>query len=628
MEEAMDTDFHVGPWLVEPSLNTVSRNRRSLRLEPKVMEVLVCLARQPGESVSKDQLLRTVWPHTFVSDDVLIRSISELRRVFEDDAREAKVIQTIAKRGYRLVLPVRPVDRTDASPQPVDAPVSGPEPRQWRLRAGIVAGGVALPLVLLLGWNPRGLRQRLLGGEQPPSIRSIAVLPLENLSGDPSQDYFADGMTDELITDLGQISALRVISRTSVMQYKGAHKSLPQIARELNVDAVVEGTVLRSGDRVRITAQLIQAAVDKHIWAQSYEGSVREVLNLQDEVAQAIANEIRAKLTPQEQARLSRGRAINPEVHELYLQGRYFWNKRTAKSLEKAIAYFQRIIELDPGYAPAYAGLADCYGILPSYSNFPSREADQKAIAAATKALELDPNLAEPYATLASSGPYRWDWSAAQKNFERALELDPNYATAHQWYGECLQQMGHLDEATAEFGKAYELDPLSPAINAVAAYQSYVLRDFDRATEQYLKLLDLDPNYAEGHFGLGQVYEAQGMYGKAIAEFQAARSLDQSNPLRLSFLGHAYGVAGRRKDARNELRELNALAKQQSLSAFHFAVVHMGLGENEQAFGELNKAWEERYWMMSLLKVDPIFDSLRADPRFNALVHRIGLPEL
>jgi TolB-like protein/Flp pilus assembly protein TadD len=456
------------------------------------------------------------------------------------------------------------------------------------------------------------------------------VLPFQNLSGDPQQEFFSDGITETLITELGQFSSLRVISRTSAMHYKGLRKTLPEIARELHVDVVVEGSAERSGNRVRITAQLIEAPGDRHLWAGSYERNVADVLRLQDEVAGAIASEVRSKilkLPGQAKAHVPSARTVNPEAYELYLRGRYFWNKRTAKGFQEAIAYFKRAIELDPGYAAAYAGLADCYGLLPYYTNLPPDEADQKAIAAATKALEIYPDLAEAYATLAATGPNRWDWLEAERQFRRAIQLNPSYATVHLWYGDCLQQMGRLDEASTEFSKAHELDPLSLPISFDVAYQSYVLRNYDLALEQGLRLLDMDSNFANAHIVLGLTYEAKGAYGKAVSEFQTGRSLDPGNPLMLSYLGHAYGAGGRREDAQEVLRELNALAMQQPVSAFHFAVVHIGLGENDRAFELLNKAWDERYSMMGWLKVDPFFDNLRPDPRFNALVRRMGFPE-
>jgi tetratricopeptide (TPR) repeat protein len=380
---------------------------------------------------------------------------------------------------------------------------------------------------------------------------------------------------------------------------------------------------------VRVTAQLIEAAGDRHLWASSYERDLHDILRLQDQVAAAIAGEVRVKLlkvSGQEQAAAIHPQRVNPEAYQLYLQGRYFWNKRTAMTLQKAIGYFQQAIVLDPQYALAHAGLADCYGLLPNYTNLPSGETDKKAIAAATKAVQIDPTLAEPYATLASSGRNRWDWLEAERQLKRALELNPNYATAHEWYGDCLQQMGRLDEAATEFSKAHELDPLSLPISFDVAYQSYVERHYDRAIEQGLKLLDMDQTFADGHFELGMTYEAEGAHERAIREFQKGISLDPGNPLMLSLLGHAYGAAGKRKDAESVLRNLNSLAKRQPVSAFHFAVVRMGLGESDQAFELLNKAWEERYEMMGWLKVDPLFDSLRSDPRFDALVQRMGFP--
>ncbi len=366
------------------------------------------------------------------------------------------------------------------------------------------------------------------GRHPPPVIRSLAVLPLENLSGDASQDYFSDGMTDELITELGQISELRVISRTSAMTYKGAHKSLPQIARDLNVDAVVEGTVLRSGNQVRITAQLILAAADKHLWAQSYEGDLRDTFALQKQVARSIAEQIRIELTPHEQAALKNVKRVNPDAYEAYLKGRYFWNKRTADGLKKAIDYFNQAIEKDPSYAPAYAGLADSYALLGDweYGVLAPKEAYPKAKAAATKAIELDSTLGEAHISLAFClDGYDWDWESAGREFRRGIELNPGYATGHHWYAWHLTALGRNGEAVAEIKKAESLDPLSLIISADLAEELLIAHRYDEAITQSRKTMDLDPRFAVAHYELGQAFVQKHMYNEAIAELQKAIEL-------------------------------------------------------------------------------------------------------
>jgi TolB-like protein/Tfp pilus assembly protein PilF len=460
-------------------------------------------------------------------------------------------------------------------------------------------------------------------GGSPTVIRSLAVLPLDNLSGDASQDYFADGMTDELITDLAQISALRVISRTSVMVYKGARKPLSEIARELNVDAVVEGTVLRSGERVRITAQLIQAPADKHLWAESYEGDLHDTLALQKEVASAIAGQIRIELTPKEQAGLKNAKVVNPEAYEAYLKGRYFWNRRTADGLKRAVDYFDQAIQKDPNYAQAYAGLADSYDLLGDweYGVLAPNEAYPKAKAAAVKALELDNTLGEAHASLAFSlDVFDWDWGSAEREFRRAIALNPGYATAHHWYAWHLSEMGRNSEAIAEMRKAENLDPLSLIISADMAELLLVAHLNDEAIEQSRRTVDMDPNFAIAHYELGQAFVQEHSYNEAIAEFHQAIELSGGSIPCTSNLAYAYAVSNKRNEA---VKILNDLKTRSTHNASEIALMYVGLGEKDQAMKWLERAYEEHFNPSILLR--PAFDSLRSDPRFQDLVHRIGL---
>jgi TolB-like protein/Tfp pilus assembly protein PilF len=368
---------------------------------------------------------------------------------------------------------------------------------------------------------------------QPALIRSLAVLPLENLSGDASQEYFADGMTDELIATLGQIRALRVISRTSVIPYKRARKPLPQVARELNVDAVVEGTVLRSGGQVRITAQLIEARVDKHLWSETYDGDLRDTLTLQNKVARAIADQIRINLNAEEQATLTRGKVVDPQAHEAYLKGRYFWNKRTGDDLKKAVEYFSQAIERDPNYAQAYSGLADSYALLGDweYGILPPTEALPRAMAAAVKALQLDDTLGEAHTSLAFSlDVFDWDWKSADTEFRRAIELNPGYATAHHWYAWHLSLLGKNDEAIAEMRKAQNVDPLSLIINSELAELLLITHFTDQSIDQSRKTMDMDANFPLAHNQLGVAYLQQQRHEEAIAELQKAVQLSGGNP--------------------------------------------------------------------------------------------------
>jgi TolB-like protein/tetratricopeptide (TPR) repeat protein len=453
------------------------------------------------------------------------------------------------------------------------------------------------------------------------------VLPLESLSGDASQDYFADGMTDALIADLGQISALRVISRTSVMAYKRVHKPLSEIARELNVEAVVEGSVLRSGERVRIIAQLIQVPADTHIWAQSYEGDIRDTLALQSSVARSIVEQIRGTLKPQEQAALEKSKAVNPEAYESYLKGRYFWNKRTGDGLKKAIEYFNHAIEADPTYAEAYSGLADAYALSGDweYGVLSPQVAFREAKAAATKALALDENLGEAHTSLAFAlDLYGWDWKAAETEYKLAIKLNPSYATAHLWYAWHLIVVGRSGEGISELKKAESLDPLSLIISADMADALCIAHLFDDAVQQSKKTLEMDPHFAVGHYELGQALEQKQMHDEAIAEFQRAIEISGHSGVFDSSLAHAYAVSGRHEEATKIAKDLESRHDQNPSAEANIALIYVGLGDQDQAMIWLNKAYDARFNPSILLR--PAFDPLRSDPRFKDLLRRIGLP--
>jgi len=434
-------------------------------------------------------------------------------------------------------------------------------------------------------------------------------------------------MTDELISDLGQISALRVISRTSMMVYKRTRKPLPQIARELNVDAVVEGTVLRSGDQVRITAQLIEAAADKHLWSQSYEGELRDTLTLQKKVARAIADQIRINLNQQEQATLKRVRIVNPKAYEPYLKGRYFWNKRTADGLKVALTYFTQAIDEDPQYAQAYSGLADTYALLGDwqYAVMTPKEALPRAKAAAIKALELDSTLSEAHNSLAFClDVFEWDFDSAGKEFRRAIELNPGYATAHHWYAWHLSVSGRHDEAIVEMRKAEDLDPLSLIIKADLAELLLIAHSYDESIRQSRKTIEMDPNFPLAHNQLGLAYLQKHMYDEAVEELQKAVRLSGGSPTCIANLARAYVATGKRSEAVKLLGDLKARSSQGHPDTSELAVIYASLGDTDQAMNSLEKAYQERFNPSVLLR--PGFDPLRSDPRFEDLVRRIGLP--
>jgi TolB-like protein/Flp pilus assembly protein TadD len=506
-------------------------------------------------------------------------------------------------------------------------------PKRIVSRRGVVAtaGAFVVLLALIGGFRAAKLREWLGGSlEDVPHIKSLAVLPLKNLSGDPMQDYFADGMTEELTADLSKIGAVRVISRTSAMRYKDANKSLPEIARELNVDGVVEGSVERSGDRVRITAQLIHASTDTHLWADSYERDLRNILSLQDEVALDIANEIKITLTPVEKARLSSSAPVDPEAYQSYLEGRYYWNMRTEKGLNKGIECFRQAIEKDPHYALAYVGLAESYITLAAFRIVSNREALPKAKAAALKALELDEELAEAHIPLAVvRAAFDLDLIAAEKEFKRAIELNPNSATAHQWYAEDVcSPLGRHAEAIAEMKRSQELDPLSLAVNFSFGYNLYLARANDAAIAQLQKTLEMDKSQPVAHSYLGRVYVRKRKFAEAMREFESAATLSGGRPFYVAWVGYGYAVSGRSSEAAKILDHLTQLSTTKYVSPYDLAALCAGLGRKDEAVRWLQKAYEERASYFHDVTVEPVFDPIRSDPGFQDLLRRVGLPAL
>lgn len=610
-----------------------------IRIQEQPFQLLVTLIEHAGEVVTREDLQKKLWTaDTFVDfDHGLNKAINKIREALGDSAESPRFVETVSRRGYRFLAEVReagpPVarraDPTSESRPPTESLLLADLPGKNTLSKRRPLSWMWKPLTLMLVvMAASGAAWKAYSWKHPALvIRSLAVLPLESLSSDASQDYFADGMTDELISDLGQISALRVISRTSVMAYKHARKPLPQIARELNVDAVVEGTVLRSGDQVRITAQLIEAAADKHLWSQSYEGELRNTLALQNQVASAIADQIRINLNPQEQAALKTAKVVDPEAYQSYLKGRFFWNKRTADGLRAALAYFNQAIEEDPKYAQAYSGLADTYALLGDwqYAVMTTKEALPKAKAAAVKALELDGTLGEAHNSLAFClDGFDWDLESGGKEFRRAIELNPGYATAHHWYAWHLALLRRNDEAIAEMKKAQNLDPLSLIIDADLAELLVLAHSYDESIVQSHKAIEMDPNFALAHNQLAQAYLQKHMNEDAVAELQKAVQLSGGSPTCIANLARAYVASGKRSEAEKLLSELRKRSTPGYSHASEIAVIYVSLGDTDQAMSWLQKGYEERFNPGVLLR--PGFDPLRSNPRFQDLASRVGLP--
>jgi len=540
-----------------------------LRLQEHPLQILQMLIRRPGQIVAREELRQQIWPaDTFVDfDHGINNAIKRLREALGDTADTPRYIETLPKRGYRFI------------------------------------GTIEL---------------------ETPKFRSLAVLPLENLSRDPEQEYFAEGLTEALITTLAKIGDLRVVSRTSSMLYKGARKPLREIARELEVDTIVEGTVLRVAARVRITVQLIDPQREAHLWAESYERDLSDVLALQAELAHAIAHEVHVKLTPQEQVHLAQTRRVHPQAYEAYLKGRYYWNKRSRDGHTNAIQYFQQAIIEDPGYAPAYSGLADATSILSLWGLRPPNEGCARAKELARKAVELDNSLAEAHTSLAwCTAHYDFDFATAEKEFERALELNSRYVTVHQWFGMTMGMMGRYEEAYTELKRALRLDPQWSNVHFGVAFVYWCGGRFDEAIEACKKALALDPNSVQALTWLGLSWAAKSMYEPAIRVLQRAVQLSQRAPVPVACLGEVYAASANPDEAQNLVDEVTG---QEHVTAYFVSRMYAALGNRDKAIEWLETGYRERCEWMALLKVDPRFADLRSDSRMLNLMRRLNVP--
>ncbi len=636
--------FRFGVFEFDPRARELRKQGRRIKLHGQPVEILALLLEQPGDVVTREELQKRLWPaDTFVDFEHGVNAaMKRLRAALDDDADNPRFIETLPRIGYRFIaqveasggaVPATALTRTDSFTRRavsalVEAVLEAHHARTrwrvWALMALTVAVAVA---AVFLGSNVPGWRAWLTGKPAAGRIRSIAVLPLANLSGNPGQEYFADGMTDALITELGRISALRVISRTSVMRYKGTNKPVKEIARELGVDGVIEGSVQRSGERVRLTANLIDARNDQHLWAEIYDRDLRDVLSVESDFVQAVVQQVRVSLAPQEQNILARKRHVNLEAYQLYLQGRYLAARVNEANLRKSLEYFQRAIEKDPNYAEAYTGLADSYSSLAYIGTLPVEEGYSKVRAAASRALELDESLGEAHEALGYYDLYyQWDGPAAEQEFRRAIDLNPNHPDGYLGYANYLEQVGRFEEAIAENRHAQQLDPLAPRFSLNLGDVLLRARRYDEAIQQFEKIVELNPSDFSAHYGLARAYLEKGMFARALAEAEKGNTL-WNNPA-LPFPGRAYVYArvGKAKEARSELAELERQAKTAPAWAHQVAAVYVALGEKDQAFSWLEKAYQGRSSFLRWLKVDTRFEPLRSDPRFQDLLRRVGLP--
>jgi len=597
-----------------------------LRLRGQPLQVLAILVEHAGEVVTREELQTQIWPaDTFVDfDHGLHNAIARIREVLGDSAETPRYIETLPRRGYRFIGRIEDFQTPRLAEEPVANAGQGVTLAKSRKRnPSLVLILCALFVLGLAAWTAR---RYVYAKAAVQSIHSIAVLPLDNLSGDPSEEFFADGMTDQLITDLAKVRSLRVISRTSVMQYKGAKKALPEIARELSVDAIVEGSVIRSGQRVRVTAQLVQASTDQHLWAETYDRDLYDILKLQGEVADAIAQQVRAQLTPTQQSQLRLAHVVNPEAYDDYLRGRlYFTNEFTKPdSLRKAQHYFEDAMQKDPNFALAYAGLADTYVFLAYAGALPRDLAYRSAKDALARALQLDDSIGEAYDTLgALSANFDWDWDTADREFKRAIALAPSYSCAHEDRASFLALIGRRAEALAEMAKIDQLDySFSSAWTEQWTY--YNLRDYPSLIGASRRGLLLDPKVWFQHYFLGVGYEGTGKLQDAISEYQQAVAMSGDSQSTVA-LAHAYSAIGKKAEAEMILRDLERKLQETSASPYTLATIWAGLGQNDKAFDFLERAYSEKSLDISSLKSGLVLDSLRPDPRFQNLLGRIGL---
>jgi TolB-like protein/DNA-binding winged helix-turn-helix (wHTH) protein/Flp pilus assembly protein TadD len=610
---------HFGIFQIDLKARELHKAGVKVKLQEQPFRVLALLVNRAGQVVTREELQQKIWPtDAYVAfDQGLNNAIKKVRDALGDSADSPRFIETLARLGYRFVAPV------GAMPQRRSEPQVRFGLRTLRKPALIGLASASL-LAALAYWAWHGSTMR---AGPPPEKVILAVLPFDNLSRDPDQEFFSDGLTEEMIAQLGKLNPerLTVISRGSVAKYKDSRLAANQIGRELHADYLVQGSVRRASNRVRITVQLIQVRDQTDLWAESYDRELKDILTLQDSVARIIAKQIHITLTPGQQMRPPGPTSLDPEAYEAYLKGRYYWNKRTADGMQKALLYFQQAINKDPTYGAAYSGLADCNSGLTWHGFKSPAEALPKANAAALKAIEIDPQSADAHASLGLVLTHSWDWAGAEAEFKQALRLDPRYANAHHWYGDYLSVMGRHDEALLEARQALELDPLNLMISTWVGRRYYLARKYELAIEQGRNTVELDAHFAAAHLLLGENYVQVGLHEQGLTEFQTAASLSGNSPLYLAQVAVAHASAGRKTEALQIVAQLQTILSTRYVSPYGLAQIYAALNDKEQTFKWLQIAYDDRAVWMSYLAVDPLFDSFRSDQRFQDLLRRVRL---
>ena len=623
-----------GAFELDLATSELRRSGSVVRLPPQPLKVLALLAGRPGELVTREELRAHLWgEETFVDfDRGLNFCVNQVRAALGDDADAPRFVETLPRRGYRFIAPVAglPTPATSPAavvPSPAEASAGPPPsvPRRPRRAWAVTMAAVTIGLALAAAY----LRRPPSGSVAPAARRMLVVLPFTNLTGDPEQEFLSDGVTEELTTQLAGLprEQLGVIARTSAMKYKGTKTAVDQIGRELGVDYVLEGSVRRGAGRLRITAQLIDARTQAHLWAENYERELRDILALEREVTSAIAGEIRLQLTPQQRQRLADVRPVDVEAHEMYLRGRHLWNERSPPALQQAIELFSEAAEKDPQYALPHAGLADCYVLLHQHGLLTPAASFPRARDEAQAALDLDPTLAEPLASRALVRfLFDWDWAGAERDFLKSIELNPSQATAHQWYAELLTATGRTEAALSELGRARELDPLSRIVSAASGRPFYYARRQDEAIARFRSAVEMDPSFLVAHALLGRALEAKGRHADALAELDQALVLGPEEPNAVAEHAAVLAKLGRRPEALEGLARLEALSRRRYVPQYLFVVVYAALGDTQAASASLARAAEQRDPDLVHLAVDPRVDGVRQDARFQAVLARLALP--